>query len=72
MITNYFWINYAPDEQWVLSIMSRVQRSGSSILQERWKKSAQSPLTELPLALATKFEIMRVTGGCLNAHIRGV
>ena len=70
MIRDYFWIDYAPGDQWVLSIMSRVQHSGSSILQERWKKSAQSPLIELPLALATKFELMRVTIERLNAHIR--
>ncbi len=70
MIRDYFWIDYAPGDQWVLSIMSRVQRSGNSILQERWKKSTQSPLIELPLALATKFELMRVTIERLNAHIR--
>ena len=69
-IRDYFWINYAPRESWVLSITARVQRSDSPILQQRWKESAQSALTELPLALATKFEVMSITIDRLNAHIR--
>ena len=32
MIRDYFWINYAPRESWVLSITARVQRSDSPVL----------------------------------------
>jgi hypothetical protein len=70
MIRDYFWIDYTPREQWVLSITARVQQSDSPILQQRWKEAAQSALTELPLALATKFMVMSITIDRLNAHIR--
>jgi hypothetical protein len=68
MIRNYFHINYAPHEGWVLSLMGAVQRSSNTILQQRWHASAQSALAELPLALATKFEIMKVTIERLNTQ----
>lgn len=70
MMREYFHIAYAPHEGWVLSIMGAVQRSSNPILQQRWKASAQSALAELPLALVTKFEIMKVTIERLNTHIR--
>lgn len=70
MSKKYFHITYEPRELWVLSIMSPAQRSSSPILQQHWKRAAKSGLGELPLALARKFEIMRVTINRLNTHIR--
>jgi hypothetical protein len=69
MSKRHFHINYEPPAQWVLSIMSPVQLSSSPILRQRWQNAAKSGLTELPLALATKFEIMKVTTERLNGHI---
>ena len=69
MIENYFHIDYVPHEGWVLSIMGAVQQSGSPVLQQRWKGVAKSALGELPLALVTKFEIMKVTLKRLNDHL---
>src|SRR6266481_4684556 len=49
--------------------MGAVQHSGSPVLQQRWKGAAQSALGELPLALVTKFEIMKVTLKRLSDHL---
>jgi hypothetical protein len=72
MVREYFPIDYDPHEGWVLSLMGAVQRSSNPILQQRWHASAQSALAELPLALVTKFEIMKVTIERLNTHIRAL
>jgi hypothetical protein len=68
MVTDFFHINYAPRESWVLPIMARVQQSPSATLRGRWI-AATSALAELPLALATKFEILGVLLNRLDSHI---